>query len=77
MPDLELYGTAACPYTSEMREWLEWHRRAFREYDVERDQEARERLKQIVTPPLAVPILLEDGKVIEVGWRGHSCLVAK
>ena len=24
MPNLELYGTASCPYTSEMREWLEW-----------------------------------------------------
>ncbi len=37
MPNLELYGTASCPYTSEMREWLEWKGSEFTEYDVETD----------------------------------------
>ena len=32
----ELYGSASCPYTREMREWLEWTGREFVEYDVER-----------------------------------------
>ena len=27
MAKLELYGTARCPYTQEMRDWLEWKRR--------------------------------------------------
>ena len=40
MPKTELYGTAGCPYTQEMREWLEWNGRDFMEYDVERDAEA-------------------------------------
>ena len=37
MPNLELYGTAGCPYTNEMREWLEWSGREFMEYDIEVD----------------------------------------
>ena len=37
MPNLELYGTASCPYTSEMREWLEWKGSEFAEFDVETD----------------------------------------
>ena len=39
MPELELYGTAACPFTRDAREALQWKRRAFVEYDVETDPE--------------------------------------
>jgi glutaredoxin 3 len=76
MPKLELYGTASCPYTSEMREWLEWKRSEFTEYDVESDQQARERMRALAQTPFTVPILVEDGKVIQVGWQGRSCVVA-
>ncbi len=46
MARLELYGTARCPYTREMREWLEWRRSEFVEYDVEADREARVRMRE-------------------------------
>jgi glutaredoxin len=77
MPRLELYGTATCPYTSEMREWLEWKRSEFTEYDVESDSDARERMRALVQAPFTVPLLVEDGKVIQVGWRGRGCVVGK
>lgn len=77
MTKLELYGTAGCPYTGEMREWLEWKGVEFTEYDVERDPRARERLRQLVRPPQSVPTLLENGKVIQVGWQGRSCVVSR
>ena len=73
MVSLELYGTARCPYTLEMREWLEWKGKDFTEYDVEHDPEARQRLQQIVKPPFTVPVLVENGKIIEVGWHGRTC----
>ena len=44
MPKTELFGTASCPYTREMREWLEWKSRDFVEYDVEADAEAYARM---------------------------------
>jgi glutaredoxin len=77
MPKVELYGTATCPYTSEMREWLEWKRSEFTEYDVESDSDARERMRALVQAPFTVPLLVEDGKVIQVGWRGRGCVVGK
>ena len=77
MPNLELYGTAACPYTSELREWLGWKGNKFTVYDVERDMEARERMWHIAQPPYTVPLLVEDGKVIQVGWQGRGCMVGK
>ena len=76
MPNLELFGTASCPFTSEMREWLEWKGRDFKEYDVEADREARERMRTLAQPPFTVPLLVEDGKVIQVGWQGRGCVVA-
>ena len=75
MAKLELFGTARCPHTNEMREWLEWKRSDFVEYDVETDRGARERMHEIARGQRTVPILVEDGKVIQVGWRGHGCMV--
>jgi mycoredoxin len=76
MPDLELYGTAGCPYTSEMREWLEWSGKHFTEFDVESDPEALTRLRGMAPAPYTVPILVEDGKVIRAGWQGRGCIIA-
>ncbi len=75
MARLELYGTARCPYTGEMRDWLEWKRSEFVEYDVEADPAARVRMREVARGQRNVPLLVEDGKVIQVGWQGHSCIV--
>ena len=73
---LELYGTSSCPYTQELRESLEWSRRDFLEYDIEADPEARERLRSFESGLRTVPVLVEDGKVIQIGWQGRGCVVA-
>lgn len=77
MPNLELFGTSSCPYTGEMREWLEWKGREFTEYDVEADSSARERMRSLAQAPFTVPLLVEDGKVIQVGWQGRGCVIAR
>src|SRR6476660_1876708 len=58
----ELYGTSGCPHTQDMREWLEWYRREFEEYDVEADPAALARMREITGGQLMVPVLVEDGK---------------
>jgi glutaredoxin len=73
---LELFGTAACPYTQEMREWLEYRGRDFVEYDVERDSAARDRMRALAGSPRTVPVLVEEGKIVQVGWQGRGCTVA-
>lgn len=75
MAKLELYGTARCPHTEEMRDWLEWKRSEFVEYDVEADPTARSRMREIAAGQRTVPILVEDGKVIQVGWQGRGCII--
>ena len=76
MAKFELYGTAGCPYTQEMREWLQWRRCEFVEYDVEADAEARGRMRALAGVSRTVPVLVEDGKVTQVGWQGHGCTVS-
>jgi glutaredoxin len=71
----ELYGTARCPHTEEMRDWLEWKRSEFVEYDVEADPTARSRMREIAAGQRTVPILVEDGKIIQVGWQGRGCII--
>lgn len=77
MKGVELYGTASCPYTRDMREWLEMRGADFVEYDVEADRAARERLRAVAGPQRTVPVLVEDGAVVQVGWQGRGCTVGE
>ncbi|MDR9797305.1 glutathione S-transferase N-terminal domain-containing protein [Aeribacillus pallidus] len=72
---LELYGAKGCLYTKELRESLLWDGKEFVEYDVEEDKAA---LKQLVvlTGGGTVPVLVEDGQVIQIGVSGRGCMVA-
>jgi glutaredoxin len=72
---LELFGTARCPHTQEMREWLEWKGSEFVEHDVERDPAARQRMRALAVGQRSVPVLVEDDKVIQIGWQGRSCFL--
>ena len=76
MPNFELFGTKSCPYTNEMREWLEWKGYDYAEYDVETDHDARARMITISGGQRTVPILAEDGRVTQIGWQGRGCVVA-
>ncbi len=71
---LELFGSSGCPYTQEMREWLEFSRRDFVEFDVETDAAALARMR-VATGQRTVPVLLDDGKVVQIGWQGRGCVV--
>lgn len=73
---VELFGTSTCPYTRELREQLRWRRVPFTEYDVEHDSNARARLEAAVGTHCGVPVLMEDGRVTEIGWHGRTCLIA-
>lgn len=75
MAKLELFGSARCPYTQDLRDWLEWKRSDFVEYDVESDAAARERMRALAAGQRSVPVLVEDGKVVQIGWQGRSCIV--
>jgi glutaredoxin 3 len=75
MAGFELFGTSSCPYTGELREWLEFRRYDFVEFDVDTDQAALARLREIAPGMQMVPVLVEDGKVVQAGWQGRGCII--
>ncbi|MDP9110126.1 MAG: glutaredoxin [Candidatus Eremiobacteraeota bacterium] len=72
---LELYGTQSCPYTSDVRDDLEWKGEAFVEYDVQSDASALARMLALTDGNRTVPVLVEDGHVKQVGVNGRGCFV--
>ncbi len=72
---LELFGTKSCPYTTELREQLEWEGKEFDEHDVEADAEALARMVAL-SGQRTVPVLVEAGRVVQIGFQGRGCLVA-
>lgn len=75
MATLELYGTQRCRYTADLRDDLDWQGRDFVEYDVETDAEALARMQWLTDGGTTVPVLVEDGAVVQVGWQGRGCFV--
>ncbi len=71
---VELYTASGCPYSEAAREDLEWRGVEFTEYDVERDEEARERMIGL-TGARTVPVIVEEGKPVQVGWIGQGCFI--
>jgi glutaredoxin len=76
MPKYELYGARGCPYTQEMREWLEYKGMEFIEHDIETDSAARERMIELSGGQRTVPVLVSDGRVVQVGWQGRGCAIS-
>ena len=72
---VRLYVTAGCPYSAAAREDLEWRGVDFVEYDVERDRDAYEQMLEFTGGKRTVPVIVEDGKPIQVGWMGQGCFV--
>ncbi|MBC5824811.1 MAG: glutaredoxin [Candidatus Eremiobacteraeota bacterium] len=72
---LELFGTKACPYTADLRDDLEWRGKQYVEYDVETDEAALRRMLALTGGDRTVPVLAEDGEVMQVGWQGRGCIV--
>jgi glutaredoxin 3 len=72
---VELYTATGCEFSAEAREDLEWRGVAFVEYDVEKDREAYERMLDITGGNRTVPVIIEEGKPVQVGWMGRGCVV--
>lgn len=74
--DVELYGSQSCPYTAELREQLLWEEKVFTEFDVEADQAALRRMLELTGGQRTVPVLVEGGRVAQIGWQGRGCVVS-
>ena len=72
---IELYATKSCPFCAELREQLEFDGREYVEYDIESDRQARARFVELSGGNRVVPLLVEDGRVAQIGWQGRGCTI--
>jgi glutaredoxin 3 len=76
MPEpVELFVAGGCPHCEAAREDLEWRGVDFVEYDVEHDSEARGRMLALTGPSCIVPVIVEPGKPVQIGWLGRGCAI--
>jgi glutaredoxin 3 len=47
----------------------------FVEYDVEQGRDAYERMLELTGGNLTVPVIVEEGKPVQVGWMGRGCFI--
>jgi glutaredoxin 3 len=72
---VELYMIQSCPYCAAAREDLEWRGVAYVEYDVEQDRDAYARMLQLTGGNRSVPVIVEEGKPVHIGWGGRGCFI--
>lgn len=72
---IELFATKTCPYCVQVREQLELDGYDYVEYDVDTDRAAYARLTTLLGTSVMVPVLVEDGRVSQVGSAGRGCYV--
>ena len=72
---LELFGSSTCQFTAELREELEWQEREFIEFDVDSKIAALRRMLELTGGQRTVPVLVEDGRVLSIGYQGRGCVV--
>ncbi len=72
---VEIYTAAGCPYCAAAREDLEWRGIEFVEHDVEQDAQAHARMLELTGGMRTVPVLVEAGQPVQVGWMGRGCVI--
>ncbi len=70
-----LYTATGCPFSAAAREDLEWRGVEFVEYDVGQDPAARERMLALTGGVRTVPVIVEEGKPVLIGWMGRGCMI--
>jgi glutaredoxin len=61
--------------TQRKEEDLDWRGMDFVEYDVEKDQQALQRMLELTSGNRTVPVISEEGKPVQIGWMGRGCAV--
>ena len=72
---LELFGTPGCRFTADLRDDLEFDGRDFVDHDVDADPDALARMLDLTDGQRTAPVLVEDGRVVQIGVGGRGCAV--
>jgi len=67
-----IYTKPDCPYCAAAKESYNQRGIPFIEFDAQNDREARRRMLEISNGDPTVPVIVENGKLKEIGWGGRG-----
>jgi glutaredoxin len=67
-----MYVKPNCPYCAQARAALDEDGRAYEERDATADRSYRDELMRFSRGSGMVPTIVEDDRVVSVGWNGHG-----
>gem|GEM_PF-374419 len=70
--EVKIYTKPGCPYCAKARESYTARGIAFQEYNAQDDLTFREEMLAITDGDPTVPVIVEDGRLKEIGWEGRG-----
>jgi glutaredoxin len=70
--EVKIYTKPGCPYCAKARESYTARGIAFEEFNAQDDMKFREEMLSITDGDPTVPVIVENGRLKEIGWEGRG-----
>jgi glutaredoxin len=69
---VKIYTKPGCPYCEKARQFYNGKGIAFEDLNAQDDPKYRKEMLGLTGGDLTVPVIVEDGKLKEIGWEGRG-----
>jgi len=70
--EVKIYTKPGCPYCEKARVYYNERGIAFREFNAQDNMSFRKEMLAISNGDPTVPVIVEDGKLKQIGWEGRG-----
>jgi glutaredoxin 3 len=72
MASVIIYTKPGCPYCAKAKAWYTGQKIAFEERNAQENREYRKEMFRFTDNDPTVPVIVEDGKLKQIGWEGRG-----
>lgn len=72
MSNVVMYTKPGCPYCAKAKDWYNQQGIAFTEKNAQDNREYRREMFAFSNNNPTVPVIVEDGKLKQIGWEGRG-----
>lgn len=72
MSEVVMYTKPRCPYCAKAKDWYNEKNIAFTEKNAQDNREYRKEMFAFSDNNPTVPVIVEDGKLKQIGWEGRG-----
>jgi glutaredoxin len=70
--EVKIYTKPGCPYCAKARDFYNERGIPFKEFNAQDNMKFREEMLSISKGDPTVPVIVEDGKLKQIGWEGRG-----